>query len=158
MPQPLRKSVDRWIPWMFVGCFVIVIAVNVFMMTVAIKTNGGTVTDHAYENGLAYNQTLAASDKQKALGWTSQIELKNHRLTLHLTDKTGQPVTQAKVKLTWMREVQSGYDRTTSLTETDKGLYTADVSLPLPGQWDTYVEVLRGSDTYRTKKTIINNP
>ena len=54
-----RTGRDTWIPWAFVGFFLVVFAVNGAMMTIAFKTWTGLDTENAYQEGLAYNDRLA---------------------------------------------------------------------------------------------------
>ena len=67
-------SRDRWIPWAFVAFFGVVLAVNAVMIWVAFVTWPGLETTSAYQKGLAYNRTLAASQAQEALGWRVDVE------------------------------------------------------------------------------------
>ena len=57
-----------------VAGFVVVVAVNAVMLTLALGTFNGLSTDGAYDRGLAYNQTLAAEAAQQArdLGMTGK--------------------------------------------------------------------------------------
>ena len=54
---------DRWIPWLFVGLFALVLVVNGSMIFVAFSTFPGLETTNAYQRGLAYNRQLDAVDQ-----------------------------------------------------------------------------------------------
>ncbi|HYE44111.1 MAG TPA: FixH family protein, partial [Caulobacteraceae bacterium] len=56
-----------------VGFFAVVIALDSLFVTWAVQTFPGEVSTRAYEDGLAYNRTLAARQEQKALGWTAKV-------------------------------------------------------------------------------------
>ena len=113
---------DKWIPWYFVLFFVVVAAVNAVMVTLAVRTHTGTVTDHPYEKGLAYNQVVDAANAQDKLGWKSDIRFEHPspseggsasiRGTLHVTlrDRSGHTLTPEKATATFTRPTQAGHD------------------------------------------------
>lgn len=68
---------DKLIPWYFVLFFVVIGAVNAVMVTLAVRTHTGTVTDHPYEKGLAYNKVVDAANAQEKLGWKSDIRFEH---------------------------------------------------------------------------------
>jgi nitrogen fixation protein FixH len=51
----------RWIPWLFVGGFLLVCAVNGVMIWVALSSWTGLAANQPYDRGLAYNRNLAAA-------------------------------------------------------------------------------------------------
>lgn len=63
----------RFTGWHITGIiaafFGVVIAVNLVMAMLAVKTFGGTVVDNGYVASQDYNQWLARAKKQAALGW-----------------------------------------------------------------------------------------
>ena len=122
-PQsPHSKPIDRWIPWMFVAFFVVIAMVDAVFVTFAIKTRPGTVTEQAYEKGLAYNATLDAAEKQKALGWTDVTTYEDGILSFTLKDKDGKPLSGAEVTAKITRPVAEGYDSTVKLAQTGEGV------------------------------------
>ena len=85
---------SRWIPWAIVGFFVVVIAVNVVMMTLAFSTWPGLSTRNHYLEGLAFNEQLEARRRQDALGWQVDLaarveEGRRVDLALDLVDAAG---------------------------------------------------------------------
>lgn len=53
-----------------VSGFAIIIAVNLFMATLAIRGFGGVVVQNSYVASQEFNGWLEAAERQKALGWT----------------------------------------------------------------------------------------
>jgi nitrogen fixation protein FixH len=67
----------RFTGWHMMGIlfafFGVVIAVNLVMATLAVRTFGGTVVDNTYVASQEYNRWLAAADRQHELGWDAKI-------------------------------------------------------------------------------------
>ncbi len=137
--SPHHKPIDRWIPWMFVAFFAVVFAVNAVFVTTALRTMPGVVTEHAYEQGLAYNKTLAAEKKQEKLGWHGKATLEGGVLAFTLSDKAGKPISGASVRAEITRPVAAGHDQKAVLQEATGGLYQAKIELPLRGLWNVRI-------------------
>lgn len=149
----------HWIPWLFVGLFLLVLAVNGTMIVIAVSTFTGLETTNAYEKGLAYNKNLAAAAEQERLGWQAELETvqqggRQVTLALTLIDRLGSPVTRAAVEALLLRPVQEGHDLTVQLKEQGQGRYQARVDLPLPGQWDVQLTATARESTYRLAERI----
>ncbi|WP_052757521.1 FixH family protein [Sphingobium chungbukense] len=56
-----------------IGFFGVVIAVNLVMATLAVKTFGGTVVDDSYVAGQKFNHWLDTAKRQEASGWRADI-------------------------------------------------------------------------------------
>ncbi|MEZ5931625.1 MAG: FixH family protein [Alphaproteobacteria bacterium] len=130
----------RWIPWLFVGLFLVVLAANGTMIGVALSTFNGLETTNAYEKGLAYNASLAAAAEQEQLGWTVSLQSRSVgarkvELAVDLADRLGQPIRSAEVRAELDRPLQQGHEQTILLAEQVPGRYQADLDLPLAGQW-----------------------
>jgi nitrogen fixation protein FixH len=150
-----RKPIDKYIPWMVVVFFLIFIAVDAVMVTLAVRTQTGIVTEQAYEKGLAYNQALDAAEAQKSWGWMSVISLQADTLSFSLKDKNFQIIQGAEVTAIIRRPVQDGYDVSYSLTETINGDYQTQVNFPMPGEWDVKVSAKWQNKHYQAHQTFI---
>lgn len=146
-PAPRSTNGDpppRWsklIPWIFVGGFAIVIAVNGALIYFANSTFSGLETEHAYETGLHYNQSLEAAAAQEKLGWRGDIALSaeadgKRELTVLFADRLERPIDGLAVEAHLLRPANAGMDLNLTLAGKGNGRYTADVTLPAPGQWD----------------------
>ena len=62
-------SRSRYIPWLFVAGFAIVVAVNATMITFAVGSFSGLYTPKPRERGLHYNGVVAEQKSRDALGW-----------------------------------------------------------------------------------------
>ncbi|NJO36865.1 MAG: hypothetical protein HC871_03600, partial [Rhizobiales bacterium] len=95
-PRPAGGRTGSWIPWIFVGLFLVVLAANCTMITIAVSTFNGLKTPRAYEKGLAYNDTLRAAAEQRDLGWQASLDVSSTStgrvtLALDLADRMGAP-------------------------------------------------------------------
>lgn len=145
---------DRLIPWYFVAFFLVIIAVNGVMATLAVRTMSGTVTDHAYEKGLAYNKIIAAADAQAALGWKGEITFSGKGLTRHVVlqvqDKEHQKLSAESVTLSIVRPAQEGMDFEVKF-EGNEG----DVTFPEQGQWELRAFAAVAGKPYQLAKRIV---
>ena len=136
---PARRSL--WIPWLFVGMFGVIIAVNLTMALFAFDSWTGLAANDPYKQGLVHNRTLAAVRAQEKLGWdvgVAQQALGNGRarLALLMKDDRQQPVTWAKVTVVLVRPVAAGADFKARLTHQGGGRYEAVIAFPHRGLWE----------------------
>lgn len=151
---------DRWIPWYFVAFFVGLTLVLGSFVWVALASYRGVVTEDAYKKGLAYNQTLLAVEKQTALGWTSDLALvpyggKKVKIVFALRDAAGAVISDADVKIWFMRPTQAGMDQSFDVLPWSDGRYATEATLPARGVWEAHVSVRRGSDRYQMAQRVV---
>lgn len=89
---PHDPTRGRWIPWVFVGGMLVVVAVNAVMVWAALSTFSGLTTGQSYDRGRAYNQVLEEAVRQDALGWTARASLREGRIAFAVTDREGRAV------------------------------------------------------------------
>lgn len=155
----IRRRPGWWYPYIFLGVFGVVLAVNLIFMASAIRTFSGLETDQAYEKGLKYNDTLAEARRQEMLGWHAKAEViaKGARaadIVVTFSDRDGKPVTGLAGQAQFVRPTSSGHDGASALAEQGGGRYVVAANLPLSGQWEMTVDASRGSDTYRFSQRI----
>lgn len=133
-----------WYPYIFVGCFVVIVGVNGALAYFATSTFTGLDTEGAYQKGLAYNQNLAAAKAQEALGWdvdtkvsTEAITASGAKVTIAITyrDRDGKPVDGLSVLADLIRPTAKGLDRQETLKPLGKGVYGGSYTLPVAGNW-----------------------
>jgi nitrogen fixation protein FixH len=140
-PAPRRS---RFIPWLFVAGFAVVIAVNGALVYFAESSFSGLETEHPYERGLQYNQTLEAAAAQAKLGWRADIALADagdgkRSLEVSFADGKDRPLDGLQVQAYLVRPSNAGMDVTIALSPRGNGRYAGEVTLPAPGQWDVRV-------------------
>jgi nitrogen fixation protein FixH len=59
--------------------FLIIIAVNLFMATLAVRGFGGVIVQNSYVASQEFNDWLEAAERQEALGWTADLSLSDNR-------------------------------------------------------------------------------
>ena len=152
----------RFIPWLFVGGMMIVIAVNGALVYFAATTWSGIAVDRAYERGLAYNQALAAQAREEALGWTVDARLQGTaaeaRLVVTAADRDGRALTDLQVETVLERPVGAADARRLSLPPIARGSYGAAVSSLEEGQWDAHISVRRAHDRLHLTRRLILQP
>ncbi|MHA1598276.1 MAG: FixH family protein [Alphaproteobacteria bacterium] len=138
-----RKS--EWIPWFFAGAMAFVVAVNMLLVYFALSSWTGIETEGHYGKGIDYNQNLAATEKQKALGWDVRLSIQPDAGTkapgffnveVRYADSLGKPLPGLRVRAHLIRPTHEGYDRQVELKASAPGQYQARLDVPLPGQWD----------------------
>lgn len=140
--------------WYFAAFFGFIAVVNAVMMTLAIRTHSGVVTDHAYEKGLAYNKVVEAKEAQEKLGWKGEIELLTSvgEGILHfiIKDRSGHHIIPDKAIATITRPTQSGMDFTIELKNAE-----TRIDFPAKGVWDVRVDAVIGEKPFQQTKRIV---
>jgi len=85
-----RRS--RWIPWVFVGAMLLVVAVNAVLVVASLTTFTGVAVSRPYERGRGYEAVLAAAARQDALGWSVEITLAEGAVLVTARDREGRPL------------------------------------------------------------------
>ncbi|MFC4167322.1 FixH family protein [Teichococcus aestuarii] len=131
LPRPRRSG---WIPWVFVGGMALVIAVNGVLIWAALSSFTGVTVGRAYDRGLAYNDVLAESARQRALGWRATLRLEEGVLALAAEDAAGRPVA-GTVQGLLLRPL-SGETVPLNFAAAAPGHFLAEANPPWPGQWE----------------------
>lgn len=143
-----------WYPYIFVGAFGVVLAVNGALAYFATSSFTGLSTENAYEKGRLYNRNLALAKAQEALGWqvdtkispASTKDAAKADIAIAYRDKDGKPLEGLKVTAALIRPTAAGYDHKVTLAPLGNGVYGGVFELPLAGVWDMDVTALGGGD------------
>jgi nitrogen fixation protein FixH len=157
-PKPFRLT--GWHVFaMFAALFSVMFAVNTLFVVLALKTFSGE-TDHAYINGLKFNETLAAKARQSELGWNMALSLQRPTgggavLEARLTDKQGQPLVGAIMKGNIGRTTDAKEDARLQFSETAPGIYRAVINELRPGRWRFNASAkIVGAPDFETETTL----
>jgi nitrogen fixation protein FixH len=142
-------------PWYFVGFFVLLAIMDGIFVTIATRTHTGVVTDDAYNEGLAYNDTIAAVEAQQALGWQNELVYDAGTVTFKLSDSASKPIANAAVRAIVARPIEADKIFELALSETAAGQYTAAVDTLDNGQWDIRVFVEWQQQKYQMHERLI---
>lgn len=153
----------RWIPWVIVACFLAVVAVNGGLVYFAAESWPGLTTDHAYNEGLAYNAVIAETEKEAKLGWTMNIDFAprgadSGKLIVTMRGADGRPLDGLSLSGELVRPVEQMPPVPLAFAGNGDGLYVAQVAIPRPGQWDVFLVARRGDDALRGGKRIVAAP
>ena len=158
-PTRMPRQKGWYIPWIFVGLFLVVAAVNGVMIHFAFSSWTGLQTEEHFLKGIKYNQDLAGARAQAERGWqvnadfTSTEPLKG-LASLTRRDKNGALLDGATVKIKLIRPTSNGHDVEMELPYLGEGRYAAPVTLTLEGQWDMRVEIQHASGDYQNQKRV----
>lgn len=116
-----------------VGFFAVVIAVNILMATLAVRTFGGTVVDDSYEAGQNFNRWLDEAKRQEEAGWRADIaRLESGRVRVLLQGPAG---LSPDIRLAGSAALPLGRDTERELAfERDGDAFTTMHPLPA-GRW-----------------------
>jgi nitrogen fixation protein FixH len=118
-----------------VGFFAVIIALNIWFLTLAYRTFPGQVSDTPYEDGLAFNQRLAAQAAQARLGWEAAAAADSRGPWVELSDAEGGPLRGLTVTGRLERPATEAGHRLLAFRETSPGRYEAPAG-GLTGAWD----------------------
>jgi len=146
---------SRWIPWVFAGAMLGVVAVNGVMVAAAVSTFTGTTTGRAYDRGRTYNHVLEEAARQQALGWSTSIAWSDGAVLLEARDRDGaalppdtrvtgtleRPLERTALPLAWQA--------------IGEGRWIAPVALPEPGQWQARLTLTRDGARFEASQRLV---
>lgn len=141
MSIPSRRG--RWIPWVFVGGMLLVVAVNGVLITAAVTTFTGTTVGHAYDRGRTYNHILEEAARQRALGWSAEVAWADDRLTLRARDHDGAPLPADTAVTGILLRPLEGTELPLAFQPAGAGAWTAAAPVPEPGLWEARLTLAR---------------
>lgn len=143
-------SRSRYIPWLFVAGFAIVVAVNATMITFAVGSFSGLYTPKPRERGLHYNDVVAEQKSRDALGWRIDATWRadSSRLEVAVSDAAGRPLGGARAFAELVRPVEKRRPVGVTLAAIGDGRFAGYIDLPMRGNWDLDVVVERDGDRY----------
>ncbi|SNR32552.1 FixH family protein [Puniceibacterium sediminis] len=104
-----RPLTGRHVLAMFVAGFGIIIAVNLVLAFNAVRTFPGLEVPNSYVASQSFDARRAAQD---ALGWGASAQYRDGRLTIAITDRTGQLQYPEDLTVTVGRPTESAEDVT----------------------------------------------
>lgn len=149
-----RRS--HWIPWTFVGGFLLVVAVNVTLIIFAVQSFSGLTTTEPYTKGLRFNDQIREAEVYERLGWRvaarfRKIDARHGLVQMRLTDRSGTPLSDAEVNAEFSRPVEKDRDFTLTLRAQGDGRYAAEAEFPLAGIWDVKYRIERAGQSLKAR-------
>ncbi len=143
--------------------FGIIIAVNATMSVLAVETLSGTEVDNPYNAGLAYQNEIAAAQRQDDRHWQISAAAKrdaagNVNVSIVAHDAQGAPLKGLQMDVSLQRPVDKRFDRDAALAEQAPGTYAVRFTDVAAGQWDLVIEADReGVAMFRSRNRILLN-
>lgn len=124
--------------------FLVVIAVNGVFIWLALSSFPGEDTQHAYMQGIRYNETLNARLRQGSLGWTAALERTDRRnetavIVVRFRGPGSSPLDSLRVKGELRRPARAGEDVGFAFVSKGEGVFEARTGVVAPGAWDLRV-------------------
>jgi nitrogen fixation protein FixH len=142
--RPIRRFTGWHMTGLLVAFFLVVIAVNIVMATIAVRSFGGTVVDNSYVESQRFNRYLAQARAQEGLGWRDWVGLDDARhVTLSLTDGAGEVIARARVTAVAQHPLGRAPDLSLAFREIAPGRYASEQALPV-GRWQLRLVVRHG--------------
>lgn len=155
--SPLR-SAWRFYPWIVAAGMSVVVAVNIGMVTFALRTFPGQAPGgEGFDLSNRYNAVIDRVHEEAALGWTIDVgaDRRGHPV-LVMTDGGHLPLAHAQVTATADRPVGAALTTPVAFAETTPGHYVGDVSLPAQGQWEVLLTAsVNGHDVTATRRIVV---
>ena len=144
------KARSRYIPWLFVAGFALVVAVNGIMMWFAIGSFSGLYASKSRDRGLHYNEVIAAQKTRDALGWRVETvwRAESGRMEVAAFDKDGNALTGADAFVQLIRPAERRPPVELSLDNAGAGRFAGHVDLPARGNWDLDIIVERNGQRF----------
>jgi len=141
---------SRYIPWLFVGSFALVVAVNAIMIWFAVGSFAGLYTQKPRDRGLRYNEVIAEQQRRDALGWRIDARWlpEAQHLEVAVFDATGRPLVPSRLSAELVRPIEKRRPLLITLKATGIGQFAGRVDLPERGNWDLDVVVERDGQRY----------
>jgi len=134
--QPAGFRLNGWhVLAIITAFFAIVIAVDVVFVVMAVKTFPGQVSSTPYEDGLAYNRSLAQLQAQERLGWQATAAAEPGTVAIEMRDRSGTPLGGLALTGRLERPATEAGRVPLAFHETRPGRYVAHVE-DLAGAWD----------------------
>lgn len=146
-----------------IAFFGVIFAVNGWFLYSALKTNTGVVANEPYRKGLAYNERIAADERQKALGWQDEAVLASDgRVSVVMKGAEGQPISGLILEATLGRPSTTAGEQKLKLAEMSPGTYAAASKAVDSGTWLFALEARRADNAeepiYRARRRLWLKP
>ncbi|MDO5647297.1 FixH family protein [Paracoccus sp. (in: a-proteobacteria)] len=150
-----RELTGKHVLVITVGAFAVIIAVNLVMATVAIRTFPGVETTSSYIASQQFDRDRAA---QEALGWTSGVDYADGVLTVTLRNAQDRPVTPDALSVLVRRPTHQRDDHAPDLRPEGAGRWVAELPLD-PGDWNVDLSATAADGTaFRQRLSLVLKP
>lgn len=127
---------------------------NLVMMRVASNDPSFAIEPDYYRKAVHFDDAMAQARRNQATGWVMTVQVDSlaaERATgvrVLVRDRTGMPITGARLALMARFNARANDTLTSALTEEGAGGYHAALALPVPGVWEFRIDADRDSTHY----------
>ncbi|WP_378946446.1 FixH family protein [Mesorhizobium sp. ANAO-SY3R2] len=138
-----------------VAFFGTIITVNLVMATFANTSWTGLVVQNSYVASQQFNEKVAESRAQAALGWHDTLTVANGEIRYDLSDASGSPITAEGVTVQFRRPAYEAEDWQTTLAREADGVFSAKADVR-DGIWIVNTEAkLANGQVYQQARRIV---
>jgi len=150
MPEQtkLKELTGRHVLFILLAFFGVMLSVNIYFTVMAVKSFSGEDVPRSYRQGLEYNQTIEARNRQDALGWTVTANAANDRVLVQIHDRQGNAVSGLDLDGKLRHPATLSNDQTLNFQEIEPGLYEAAI-MGLAGKWSLVAVATQNDDSFR---------
>lgn len=130
-----KKFTGKHMLIIMICLFGVVISVNVTMAIIASQSWTGLVVKNSYVESQKFNTYLNEAEKQKKLGWKSDLKHKKGIVTLTFQDSSGKSLDNLDVTVIAERPTHENEDRVLKFSLQSEGSYSHNSALPA-GYWN----------------------
>lgn len=156
-----RRITGRTVLIWLIGFFSVIFAVNGVFLHLALNSFPGVVSETSYEDGLAYNDEIAAARAQAARDWSVAGAVERSAdgqaaVEVVAKDKAGNPLVGLLVTARLIRPASPEAARVLVLQEGELGRYGGTLSNLAAGRWILDLDARKGDDTatFRSRNRI----
>ncbi|MCP1472032.1 nitrogen fixation protein FixH [Sphingobium sp. OAS761] len=153
-----NPGIRRFTGWHMTGIlvafFAVVIAVNLLMATIAVRSFGGTVVDNSYVASQKFNGWLEHARAQERLGWRDKVDRSGgDHVDVTLTGPDGAALRGARIAGLAQHPLGRAADIALDFSEVAPGHYQSDRVVPA-GRWRIALTVRRGKAEQRLLRAL----
>ncbi|KQU62655.1 cytochrome oxidase [Aminobacter sp. DSM 101952] len=136
--------------------FGVIISVNLLMATFANTSWTGLVVQNTYVASQEFNDRVAESRAQAALGWKTTLKIADGEIRYSLDDASGTPVRAESVVAAFRRPAYEAEDWQVTLTAKDTGNFAA-LAAVRDGIWivNTKARMADGTSYRETRRIVV---
>lgn len=154
---------DRWIPASFVLFFIGLAGVEGVLITLSLNSFTGLSETDPYRRGLDYNKTIAARDRDRALGWRVSVGFEPEGALRGLVkvaarDAAGSELKGARVSGTAEHPVGGKEPVKIAFGSFESGSAEGALAVDAPGRWFLRVRIEDNGESIERRREIFIEP
>lgn len=137
-----------WFPYFLVSLLLISVGANVFLIMRATDDPSFAVEPDYYDKAVHWDESQAAKQASRDLGWRAEIEAAHEGVTVELVDALGRPVEGAEVQIVAFHNARARDRLVDTMRPAGPGRYDLRRRLERSGIWEIRLTARRGDDRF----------